>query len=274
VKITNLPGNYGVYKLVREWPERTAKFMDFFVYLAAKQTFENIQGKIPGGDEWKAYKRSLVLARVMGTAVLEPAYVIKAKLKGGGGGRAKQKEPAKEVVYVRPTKRSRKKDKAVAVLEKYGPWTWDTLPFAPSKRHAVLVTRKVREREMMKISEQRKKDKNKWQKALNAVGARLRKRSLAHTNVPRKAKVVPDIAFEALRLEFGMGGGKSKSHWRPGIQSFLNSGLKGIMARKDIRQAFLDPAFGGWKSWSPGTEATSNPKEAKSFVPFQDKLGI
>jgi hypothetical protein len=260
-------GNARAYQLLSEWPERVPKFMAYFTYLAAKQAYANVIGKMPNSDEWRMYKRSLKLARISG---MTAGFAIKADVKSGGGG--KQKEPVKEVVYVRPAKRSRKKDKRVAVLERYNPWTWDTLPFTPSKRQATLVTRKVRTREMAKVAALRNGDRKKWSKALRRVGARVRKKGLSGASA--KAKVVPDIAFEALRLEFGLGGAKSKAHWRPGIKNLVSSGLHQIGRRSDIQAALTDPSFGGWRSWPPSTKGKSSISEAQGFAAFQKKLGI
>lgn len=268
MKISVTPESRKIGELLREWPERTERFLHYFAYVAASQSLARIKSKMPSKAEWKRYKHALHVTRVSGVS----AYAIKAETKRGGRGR--QREPAKEVVYVRATKRRKRRDRTVTVLEKYNPWTWDTLPFTPGRSDAVIVTRRVREREMTKVAEARKGDKRKWQKELSAAGARVRKRNLANVKVPkRKAKVVPDLAFEALRLEFGLGGSESKAHWRPGIRGFLKS-LPRIGRRKEIIRTFTDPKYSGWKMWPPKAKGQVNVGEARKFAPFQKRLGI
>jgi len=255
-----------VEKLMKSWPKRADAVLGYVAYLAADAALDQVKRKIPNSAEWKKYRNSLTLARVSGL----PAYCVYAAVKSGKG---KKVDPKEEILFIKPTRRSKRIPKRVKILQEFSPWTWETLPFMPSKRNAVIVTRRVRKKESDKIGEDRNADERSWRGKLLKAGIRATKADRKKIKIPRKAKVITDVAFEALRLEFGLGGMKPKAHWRPAIMRLKSLMLKRIMSNKKVKAAMMDPSFTGWKGWPPRVKGTISASRAKSFVAFQKKVG-
>ena len=89
-------------------------------------------------------------------------------------------------------------------------------------------------------------------------------------------KAVPDVAYDSLRLEFGLGGMPSKPHWRPAILKLASGGLTGmIRTNREISQTMTDPTYQGWRNWRPqGVAGTISISQAGRYTPFQNVLGI
>jgi hypothetical protein len=144
----------------------------------------------------------------------------------------------------------------------------------PKRGDALVISRRVNKREVERIEKIRMKDRPKWRRELDRVGVREVKKD-RRLKIPKKVRVLPDVAFEALRLEFGLGGVKSKPHWRPSIRRLIATGIKSMIRRNNkLKQVFTDLGFRGWKKWPPKTRNKVRMAEARNYLPFQRKLGI
>jgi len=102
----------------------------------------------------------------------------------------------------------------------------------------------------------------------------LRSKPSQRSIFPKNLKGVPDLVFTALRLEFGQGNFKPKPHWRPALWTLKRAGLPKLLKDPNFAKTVCDPNFKGWMSWPKKTSKRISAKVAKSFVPFQKKLGI
>ena len=256
--------------LRREWDQRVNGVMAMVSYLSAKAVYDGVMERVPTKDDFTVYANSLEVVRVAGTKNGEAAFAVQASPKA----RSVRKVDAQKVVlYIRPRRKMARVPPQIAVLEKYNPWTLDLLPFMPKKHDALVIMRRVNGREVLKIAEQRRRDRPQWRKELARVGAVPSKKSVA-PKVPKHAKAIPDVAFEALRLEFGLGV-QPKPHWRPALRQFLPVGFRGMLRRMPgLQSALTKISFKGWRKWPPRVSRTIRVQDAAAFVPFQKKLNV
>lgn len=255
----------------REWGARVDKVMAMIAYQTATAMKDLVAGRIPTKDDYATYADSLEVVRVAGVSPEDGvAFAIRVKPRAR---RVRQVDSKKVVLYIRPRRRLARTPPQIEILEKYNPWTLDTLPFMPKKREALVIMRRVNGREVTKIAEQRKRDKSEWRKDLSRVGV-LPAQKGTQPKLGRHAKAVPDVAFEALRLEFGLGV-QPKPHWRPALRQFLPSGFQGMLRKMPgLKAALTKPNFYGWRKWPPKTRNRIRVQDATSFMPFQKKLNV
>ncbi len=200
------------------------------VYSSARFVFDEIVRRL-AGPRFADYVRALQLVEV-GSA--SPAYAIYARPLQK---RVRKLDPTLTGLYVVPrTKRVAKVPEYVLVLERYSPWTMGTLPVFPTKRDALLVYRTLREEETEAVRKRNETARSEWSSELLRLGVTPKK----DIEFPSKGKAVPDLAFEALRIEYGLGEGAGRAHWRPALQALAKGQIARMMQGEEV--AVLDPA--------------------------------
>jgi len=257
-------------RLVGQWPDRTAKLQARVAYTAAAVTYEDLLRRIPKTDANAGYRQSLEVVDVGGLPVGVAAYAIQANPKER---KIKKVDLFRTVLYIRARRRLGKVKPEIEVLEQYNPWTPDTLPFAPSRKDATTISRMVSKREAMAVAEMRRRQRGQWRKKLDEVGVReIRKGT--RLEVPQKVSSLPDVAFEALRMEFGLGGVSPTPHWRPALLKFSSSGIAELMRDPTLLMAETKLSYTGWKMWPGRVRKRILSSTARAFIPFQTKLGV
>lgn len=255
-------------KLVSEWPKRTKGLVRFVAHWAAKRAYDNIQQKVPSGPEWAAYRESLKLASVKGDLEGASAFTVLADPKAR---EVREVDGPKVLLYIRSRRRLKRVKPEIEILEKYSPWTLQTLPFSPKRSDAQVISRTVTEREVKKVTKARMRDRKQWRFELLRAGSPVSKDRVPDTRPPQ---ATPDVAFEAMRLEFGLGV-KAAPHWRPAISDVVRAGVTSLQQDPAIQAAFTKPSFTDWQSWEKIDTTTSiSSGDARKFLPFQEKLGI
>lgn len=249
-------------KFVRELGERMAASERLVVYNSAKMVLDEIKQKLKS----PAYADYVDALRLVQIAVEPPAYAIYAKPKRK---RLTKLDTNTVVLYVRPKARNMAKiPDYIKVLEQFSPWTMGTIPFIPRKQEAVLIYRTVRENEVNAISKKRNDHRSEWETALTKAGKKPQKPVV----FPPAGKAIPDLAFEALRIEFGIGPGAGKSHWRPALRLLAKSGVRRMLSPNSASmRPVVEPAYAGWKT-PPQAEAEISTSVAAGFQGFQSKL--
>jgi hypothetical protein len=223
--------------------------------------------RLPNNPDYESYRNSLDVVEVtvggenyVYALRSNPAYKKTTKI-----------DAPNTLLYVRSRPRLTKPDPAVQILEKYNPWTMDTLPFTPKSTKATIISKKVAEATVGKIRKSRRRDEYKWRPELLSVGQAVTSSRTSRIKTP---SAVPDIGYAAFRLEFGIGE-KPIPHWRPTLQDLKTSGIKKMTRSPKIKMLFTNPSFTGWKRWEKiHTASKIRPSEARKFLPFQRKLGI
>lgn len=257
------------FALAGQWRERAEALQAQAPYVAAKATLEFMLGRLPKSPEWREYRESLRVVRVGRPS----SRMFAVQSQGSRGRKDKVIDEETEVLYVRPKKRRLVRARPeVKVLAQHSPWTLKTLPFSPKPDEADIVVRKVTKREAKRVAELRTKEMPKWQADLQKTGVRYQRpeNPQALTDV----KKMPDLAFSALRLEYGYGGVKAVPHWRPGLREAVRLIAKLFSRKSQYTEALLNPQARGWRRWPPRTNAGIKISSLKNFLKFQKRLKI
>jgi hypothetical protein len=253
-------------QMVQQLPKRLTFLRKWVPYLMAKETLEAVLDNLPTSKETKTYRDSLRVVRVAGG----DEYAIQADMTHAG---VEEVDTARTVVYVRVRKRRMAgAPPQIAILQKYSPWTLDTIPFVPSQKEARVVSRKVGAAEVKAVAEQRREDEQKWRAELARVGSKTSKKNkLPLPKTP--GHPIPDVAFQAIRQEFGLGGVKAQPHWRPAIRETVTRVTRTLQRRPAVVRLLTQPGASDWSRWIPRLPII-RPAETRKFVGFQDRLKI
>lgn len=248
--------------LVRQLPARGKALRSNVAYRVAHTVKERVLHYMPGGDEFRPYRESLKERVVAGRPGAD-VFLVRSE-----AARADSVDPASTLFYVRPkTRRRARMGRAVEVLARFGPWTASTLPFLPTRRQATVVFRRVTAREVRGVAKQREDDAPRWRRALARAGVRApSKPPMAWASAP--AGVVPDVAFEALALEFGPL--HPRPHWRPALREAVR-GVNSLHRSRELVKLLTDTADTGWKRITPRLRRVRS-LELRKYVAFQRRL--
>lgn len=226
-------------------------------YQSALFVFEEIQRKLPKGP----YRDSLQLVDVG-----DGTYAIQAQ---STSQKVSDVDAESTVLYVRAKgRRVLRVHPEIGVLARHSPWTMSTLPFFPSRRYAKVISRIVRRSELENILEDREKDKPIWKAELEKLGVRPAVKLV----IPPKSLVIPDVAFEALRIEFGLGGKQGRAHWRPALQALAKKGIPSMLSKRSpVLQSVT--SFRYPVSLLP-VDGVISESDAEKFAEFQKRLNV
>lgn len=236
---------------------------------AAQQVKEDLLSRIPGKKDYAAYKKGIQIGLIKGLSGDIPTYALFVPKNVRS---VRKTDVWKTLMYVQTKKKFGRSKPQIEILERFSPWTMDTIPFVPKRDEAVVLTRRVSPGEVDKVKKARDKDKVEWKNALAKIGFRVKQSK--KLTIPKKIKTLPDVAFEALNLEFGLGGTKAKAHWRPAVLDLMHGGLRSISKERKFKRAVSDAGFTAWRKWPAKLRYKLPLQMAKDFVPFQKKLGI
>lgn len=254
-------------RVARSWARRTRALRNRVAYESAVRTRATLMETIPTGREWNEYRDSLDIAEVQGLGMGEAAYTLRSRIQARGVDTLKEEST---ILYVRVNRQMRVVRPSIEILEKYNPWTVDTIPFYPPSTVAKILSRETTKLTTGKVRKRRIKDRRLWQTELSQVGVRVQNRPAKKDT----AKAISDVAYSAFKLEFGLGV-KPHPHWRPALKNLQVAVPRRLSNNPKIRRLFTDPSFTGWKRWEKiQTPTRILPSEARKYIPFQRKLGI
>lgn len=247
--------------------ERIQFAMATATFEAARALQEDLMTKLPSGKAWAGLRSALRLGRVS-TSKGEAAYGVYADLSGLPKQKARKLDVKTTVVYIRPKRSHRVRvPEQVQVLAQFSPWTMDSLPFFPSKRHATLISKSVSDKEVDRIKAIREGDRTKWEPMLAKLGIRVKDK----LELPPKAAVVEDVAFRAIRLEFGGAEVAARPIWRPAIRSLAKGRIQSMLLAGPAGEAITNPNFQGFRNLPSGEFGLSEGALAR-YNGFQKRL--
>lgn len=255
-----------------ELEERAAAMSRMVAYAAAKEIYDAVLDAIPGGNDYSDLKKALKLVEVGGVKKgKEAAFAIYVNPKGR---RIKRIDVGKTLITILPRQGQTAAPDDVVLLAKSSPWTADTIPFWPKKSEATVIQKKVSKRQADAVAKQKKKDFPGIAKELLEMGRKVEPlKPNAPGRVKRNAKAVPDLAMQALSLEFGDQGVRSNPVFRKSILTTKRS-IGGLPDRfAEITTAMTDPNSKKYKNW-PGHLPKISSATASSFKGFQKRLGF
>lgn len=214
---------------------------DWFLFEFGKRITKAVHvellGRIKKIKGTKDYRKRLIVAEIRDQGN-RSWWAVAAKARA----LTQQEHDAKRTAFtVVPRYKLGKEDPINEILVKFGPWSIRTLPFMPSLRQAVVVSKKVSEKRLLEIEAKNRKEEE-------AIGHLLKAHKISvdpRIRLYEKLKVVPDWEVEALRLEFGLTEG-AKAHWRPTLKWVKNKGIQKILSEGDLFRALTDPNFQGY----------------------------
>lgn len=257
---------------IDELKERAKSMTRMISYAAAKEIYDSILAEIPSGQDYAELRKSLKLVEVSGTKDgKEAAYAIYVNPKGR---RIKKIDVGRTLITIIAKKGRSPAPDDVDLLERLGPWTADTIPFWPKKSEAIITQRKFPKSRVDAVAKKLKKQMPEIRHELLQYG---RKIDVAKPNSPgrikRNAKAIPDLAMQALSLEFGDQGIRSKPVFRRAIGNTKRT-IGGLPKRfVDITDAMTDPNSKKYKNWPPRIDKISS-GTATTFKGFQKRLGF
>ena len=257
-----------VQKFLREYPARLRAVEGYLAYSAAEMIRERIQALVRDVAGSESYRLGLQVVRVE-TGAEGVAYAVRVKPTARGIDRV---DPKKTVLLVIPRKNVLKATPdEILILQRYNPWTVETLPFQPDRGDANVVSRMVRDEEAEFIAKKRMRQMPQIRQELARAGKRPGKDDQRRVKVKPGTDVVPDVAFDALRMEFGFGGGAKVPHWRPSIRyAIANIGV--LFKSGQMMDTLRDPSYSGWTRWPPAGSGTISAAEASTFEAFEKKI--
>lgn len=256
-------------KMTREWRQRARALQRRFLKRAVDKVFEDLLANIPSDRE--TLRDSLRVDRIRGLGRKVSGFSIHAATNPV---RAVRGTSDSVVVYVAAKPHLMQQvPRATTLLAEFSPWTLDTLPYSPDPKTAEIISRRVSRREVDKVTRARKKDRAAVRKLMKEAGIR------GHpVVVPSKEQGVfatPDVAFESLRLEFGLGDMPSKPHWRKSILKLaLRGGIGRIAKKREFIYALTQPSYQRWRAWLKEKGRGISVAQARQYVPFQKRLGL
>lgn len=250
--------------LASQWPARAAAVRRFVIRQVVGEATAELKKRLPTSSEYGDLTKTVRLSAISG---MDSSYLISMRAVRG---LSRDYDARKTVLFISPRKgRLVTNNPIVSVLERYSPWTPDTLPVAPKRREATVYYRKVSKSEAAAARRARKRDKKKWKLELEQLGVRVR--GSGGIDLAR-AKVLPDIASISMNLEFGLRG-QSRPHWRPAMM-VLRKGDAAKRAMKTAKRALTDLEFMGWKAWPEFVGDLVGSAEVEKYKHFQDKIGV
>lgn len=257
-------------KFLDELPDRTKGIIGFAPFAAAVRVYGGVKEGMPRSEDTDLYRKALHVAQIK-TSGDTYIYAVRGRTKRLKIADLKQQDT---VLYIRVRKgKFVRKDPKIDILEKYSPWTLDTIPYYPKKREAEVIARKAREREVRIISDSRKHDRRKWEPELSRLGVKVNRSKKAKPEEGSKA--IADLAMLAMRIEFGLDGRKAVPHWRPALQRLGGKRFGVILSKhRRIQRTLTDPGFMEWKSWPPQLSRTISEKAMSTYQGFQKRVGV
>jgi len=273
VDITQTSRDRNNWRMVtEELKERTRAVMRGTAFAAAQAAYEEVLGSIPNTGEYRELRSSLKISEIGGVPKDDGgAFAVHVPTRGR---RISKVDVGRTVIYVRAKKRLRKNRKDITYLEDHGPWTADTIPFWPSYKEAVVVQRKVSKREADAVAKSQERVALKVRRELNGLGKKVAsKKKNAEGGVKRnQRKAVPDVAMQALNLEFGLEGSRARPVFRTALRRVKQRAKNFGGEHPALREALTDPNSQKWKTWPKRHDKISSSR-ANEFAGFHKRLG-
>jgi hypothetical protein len=246
--------------LTKQSEQRAVAIRHRFLQYVTDEVQEQLYNAIP--KDYTDLRNSLEVAYYSGGK--DPVYVVHAPMRARP---LEDQEHERTIIYVEPTRSYMKPSKRVSILQKFGPWTVDTLPFNPDPKEGRLVRMAVPAKDVVKTRKLRKRDRPRWRRQLVEAGVRLKRVDWA------SLKFVNASVHDSMALEFGVGA-SSAPHWRPAVK-WAKSGAPMALFRRDnkMHRAMWDPTYLGWQRWrAPAARVTTS--QLRQYHVFEKRLGI
>lgn len=252
------------FKFIGEMRKRGAAFKRQFAWALATDLQKLVKDKIPGGRKYKELRNSLSVGE--GPNDIFAVFVNQRKVD------ASRMRTDNTLIYIKPRRAQDRIPESITVLSNHSPWTMETIPFWPKRKHAQVIQRKVDKRIVDKVNKSKKLLRSKIDNELLAAGHRpgssIQKRIEA-----AKTKAVVDLTFEMLSLEFGSGSEQGLAIWRRSLKELIPGRFRSVVQRyKQVRDTIGNSRSSKWRRWPVVPLKVTTPR-IRTFLRFQSQLG-
>lgn len=243
----------------QEYKDRTRAVMRYVTEASARTMLTETTSRVPSGPTYNSYKKSLKLVQI---ADQNPVFAVY-----GDSPEATVVDKSRDILIFRERNTGRRRDKGLEVLLRYQPWTADTLPYQPPSNQVEMRTRRVSEREVELVRKNIEAKRRDWTE--DFARARVK---VSSGNAVTDQKASSDLAYTALRLEYGLGGSRAVAHWRPALVA-VKTQVERMFRRDDLLgRAMADWRYTGWKKWRSLSAELLPATVLDSIEPFQRKI--
>lgn len=255
--------NWGRFEQI--FGKQALKRLDWFRFEFGKRITSIIHQELLGNISTikgsKAYKKRLVVAE-MRQGRDRSWWAIVAR-----SGRMIEGQMSAETTILKVLPRFEAKETdPVYHLERFGPYTVETLPYVPSQREAQVVSEKASKDQVHRVRDRNYLESRVLESFLLQLGVEYENRDAIY----EKLKIIEDLEAKAIGWEFGTIKG-GKSHWRPAIRFARTRALSILKTDHELIKAFTDPNFRGFKRFRH-LHINLKRSEVKTMRRFQDLL--
>lgn len=151
------------------------------------------------------------------------------------------------------------------ILQAYGPWTVDMIPFIPSKRFAIVHAQPASLKKVEFVRQQNRNKQSAWMHEMHVHGIEPEIRQL----IPQKLQIVEDLEKVVNEMEFGFGP-RYHPHWSKALRQLKVAGIRRILNDGTLIKAMIDPKFKKYRVKHLPTRMGA--KEIREFEKFQKRL--
>lgn len=249
-------------KKLENLPKNINKFKEALLKTQAQLLFDLVKNNLQASTETSDFINYLTIAATNTSNELSYAVILDPK-------KTKVKTLKKEssLLTIKVKNKSYDKDRKLLVLQKYSPWTLDTLPYMPDKRFAEIITKQAKETEVRAVKEAKKKEEYKWKRELEALGFNFSKKIEFSNNT-----AVPDFITEAITKEVGLLSSGPSKQWSRALSELGRLDINSIIKSKNL----FSILFGETKAQQSGGTVVKRitPNEMRSLLYFQKRIGI
>jgi hypothetical protein len=181
--------------------------------------------------------------------------------------KAEEIDTSRTIIEIKPASRKMfKGPKWIAILVRHGPWTLESIPFAPKKQEAMVLYKEVSPEEVTRVRKRNNAEKNEVLKKLSKFG-------ITKQGLKRKRKTIEgiqDLEYYSLRRELGYILNK-KPIWKPAIRQINKAGVKYLMkTNQQLWRTLFDISYTGYGRLGKFDEIDKS--DVETFLEFQEKI--
>src|SRR5580704_3371172 len=150
-----------VFKFFKELDKRGKAYARMIPYALATDLMDLVKSKLIG-SKYKDISKNLTVA-----AGPDNTFAVTFKNRNQ---KIKKTDAPVTLIYIKAKRVQDRVKPEIKILQDYGPWTVDTIPFWPSKQQAIITQRKVDKRTVDKIGKAKSDIKDKVNRELTKLG--------------------------------------------------------------------------------------------------------
>lgn len=172
------------------------------------------------------------------------------------------------IIKVIPARKSGKQSSGgVFVLQRYGPWHMDKLPYIPPESEATIIFTRMPVEKVASTKKKNNRQENKVRKMLSNMDIKYTSRQ----EIEDKLDGYDDLQYWALKREFGLDGPKMRA-WKPALDYITKKGYIAIIRKeRNLLRTLLDANYKDYKNAGKGYKIIKE-DIANHLIKFQERI--